>query len=371
VTSKTASAPLLAVSAPHDPSPQSASASSDAFRSSGQSPGPAPVVRTLHLVGPGQVGRSFLRQLAGVPVRVVAVSDRSATVFDRGGLALDALLAHKAAGKALATLPRAESIPTELAIRVVGADVVVDSTPSSAADTEAAVARARAALQNGAFVALAGKNALAAAAPEWLLGAFKGRVGVHAVLGGAGQQLVRELAELREHCRGVELVGNVTTTVLIEAIERGASLEQGIAEAQARGLLEPDPALDLDGSDAATKLRAVWGAVFGESWAEPVAAGAVPRDDVRALDVGVVRARAARGATTRLIARGDRGGNLRVRFEELPAGSPLAAPPDRVVYGYELPGGLRVHTGLAVGYERTAAALLADVRAAIGLEVRS
>lgn len=329
-------------------------------------------MRTLHLVGPGQVGRSFLRQLEALPVRVVAVSDSAATVFDRGGVAIGPLVAHKAAGGALASLPRAEAIPTELAIRVVAADLVVDATPSSEAGTAQAVQRGRAALQNGAFLALSGKNALAAAAPEWLLGAWRGRVGIHAVLGGAGQSLVRELAELREHCRGLVLVGNVTTTLLIEAIERGASLEQGIAEAQARGLLEPDPTLDLDGSDAATKLRCVWGAVFGDSWAEPVSGARVVRDDIRALDVATVRARAARGATTRLVARGDRSGTgLQVRFEELPIGSPLAAPPDRVVYGYELPAGLRVHTGLAVGFDRTAAALLDDVRQALGQEVRS
>ena len=68
--------------------------------------------------------------------------------------------------------------------------------------------------------------------------------------------------------------------------------------------------------------------------------------------------------------RGSRnGGDLRVRFEELPAGSPLVAPPDRVVYGYELDRGLRVHTGLAVGYERTAEALVQDVATAIGGKV--
>ncbi len=345
-----------------------ATPSRDAFRSSGQSPG----VRTLHLVGPGRVGRAFLQQLGDLPVRVVAVSDASATVFDRAGIGIDALVAHKASGGALATLPRAESIPTELAIRIVAADIVVDATPSDAGATAAAVQRGRAALQNGAFLALSGKNALAAQAPEWLLGAFRDRVGVHAVLGGSGQQLVRELPELRAHCRALALVGNVTTTAILEAIEGGATLAEGLAAARARGLLEPDPTLDLDGSDAATKLRAVWGAVFGESGTPSVPPERVAREDLRALDPTVLRERAARGSTTRLVARGSRGGSdLRVQFEEVPLGSPLAAPPDRVVYGYELPGGLRVHTGLAVGHERTAAALLADVRQASGVEVRS
>lgn len=347
-------------------------ASSDAFHSSGQSPGeavpaaesPQPALRTLHLLGPGRVGRAFLQQLAELPVRVVAISDANATVFDRQGLPIDAIAAHKAAGGSLASWPRAEAIPTELAVRIVAADVVVDATPTDQATAPAALQRARAALQNGAFLAVCGKNALAEAASEWLLLVHRGRVGVHAALGGAGQSLVRELAELREHCRSLALVGNVSTTVLIEAIERGATLAEGIAEAQRRGLLEADPTQDLDGSDAATKLRAVWGAVFGDSWTASPAFARIVRADVRGLDPALLRERAARGATTRLVARGSRSGSdLRVAYEEVPRGSPLAAPPDRVVYGYELPGGLRVHTGLAIGHERTAGALLADVTA--------
>jgi homoserine dehydrogenase len=194
---------------------------------------------------------------------------------------------------------------------------------------------------------------------------------VHAVFGGAGQALVRELPELRADCEALALVGNATSTVLIEAIERGVTLTAGIAAAQARGLLEPDPTLDLDGSDAATKLRAVWGVVFGDRGSELPAFARIERQDIRSLDLDLVRARVARGATTRLVARGSRGGaDLRVAFEELPLGSPLAAPADRVVYGYQLPAGLRVHTGLALGHERTADALLADLAQALAAEVR-
>jgi homoserine dehydrogenase len=363
--------PHLRAGAVPSPAVAATAPSRDAFHSSGQSPGP---VRTLHLLGPGRVGRALVPQLAGLPLRVVAISDTAATAFDRQGLPLDAIVAHKAAGGSLASWPRAEAIPTELAVRIVGADVVVDATPTDQVSVQAALQRARAALQNGAFLAVAGKNALAEAAPQWLLGPHRGRVGVHAALGGAGQALLRELDELREHCRELVLVGNVTTTVLVEAIERGGSLDDGLAVARQLGLLEADPTQDLDGSDAATKLRAVWGAVFADAWTAPPAFDRIRRADARALDPALLRARARSGATTRLVARGSRSGNdLRVSFEEVPRGSPLAAPPDRVVYGYQLPGGLRVHTGLGIGHDRTAAALQADVAAflaAPAVEVR-
>jgi homoserine dehydrogenase len=327
------------------------------FRSSGTSPGDN--ARTLHLVGAGQVGQRFLRLLPGTSLRLCAVSDSTATVFDREGLDPLAIAAHKQQRRPLRDFPGAAAISAEVATSVVAADVVADATGSEQASTAAAVARGRAALRNGAFLALCAKNALAAASAEWLGTTLRQQVGCNAALGGAGLQLVRELDELRARCTGLELAGNVTSTVIIQAIERGASLEQGIEHARQLGILEPDPELDLDGSDAAVKLAAVWGALFGGGNPE---VSRIARQHVRELDVDRVRERASRGATTRLLARGDRDPqSLRVQFTEVPATSPLAAPPDRVVYSYRLGQGLRVHTGLGVGYQGTAEALLADV----------
>jgi homoserine dehydrogenase len=233
------------------------------------------------------------------------------------------------------------------------------------------VERVRAALRTGAFVALCGKNALAAQAAGWLQGATRGRFGVDASFGGAGAQLLRELDELRARAEALAVVGNVTTTVVIETIERGGSLDDGLAAARSRGLLESDPTCDLDGSDAACKLVAVFGAVFGESYLRTPALADVARADLRTLAPELLRERHARGATTRLVGRADRAGSLRVAFEEVPIGSPLAAPADRVVYGYRLPEGLRVHVGAAVGADRTAEALCGDVLRAVRAEVRS
>ena len=347
---------------PSSPTSATAAGSQDAFLSSGQSPGRS----TVHLIGPGQVGRAFLRQLRerDAGVRVVAISDSSGTTYARDGLPVDALLAHKAEGSAIAAWPGAEAIPTELAIRVVAADLVVDATPSGAEGTDAAIQRGRAALQSGASLLLCSKNALARRAADWLAPATRARLGINAVLGGTGAQLVEELDELRRDARGLALVGNVTTTAIVSAVEQGATIAEGIAEAERLGFLEPDADLDLDGSDAAVKLLCVWSAVFGETFCEAPSFDAVVRQDVRKLDSGQLQERARRGATTRLVARAGRDGrDLRVGFEEVALGSPLAAPADRVVYGYELPSGLRVHTGLGVGYQRTAEALWVDVAA--------
>lgn len=124
------------------------------FASSGQSPGttaapgqtslsasPRP---TLHLLGVGKVGAAFLAQLAALPIQLVAVSDRSGTAFARTGLDPLAVRAHKLAGQPIAAWPHAETIPTELAIGLCAADVVVDATPTDQQSTAAAIGRVQA-----------------------------------------------------------------------------------------------------------------------------------------------------------------------------------------------------------------------------------
>ncbi|MCA8975341.1 MAG: hypothetical protein KDC98_11515, partial [Planctomycetes bacterium] len=144
----------------------------------------------MHLIGPGQVGRQFLRQLDASRLLLLAVTDSTATAYARTGLDAAAIAAHKERGEPLRDLAGTETIPTATAIELVAGDIVVDTTPSHHAQADRAIERARAALRVGARLALAGKNALAIAAPELLLEHNRGRVGIQAALGGAGRQLV-------------------------------------------------------------------------------------------------------------------------------------------------------------------------------------
>lgn len=299
-----------------------------------------------------------------MPLRITGISDSRATVFSPEGIDLEAIAQHKQAGGNLGELPGSKAVPTPEAIDLVGADIVADATPSSPGDAPQAIARADAAFRNGAALVICGKNALAQAAPAWLLG--DQRVGINAALGGAGRQLVHELHELRAGCTEVALCGNVTTAVIVEAIEQGASIEAGIERARALDMLEPDPSLDLEGIDAAIKLLAVAGAVFGSPAQAALSLAAVERDSIYSLDADLVQDRARRQATTRLVARGNRRGRLSVRFEELPQTSPLARPPEEVAYRYELDGASRLHVGRGVGYDLTAAAMVEDLRDLIG-----
>ncbi|MEP7008838.1 MAG: hypothetical protein ABJC13_00795 [Acidobacteriota bacterium] len=316
-------------------------------------------IPTLHLLGPGKVGRAFLERIARLPLRLLAVSDSTGTLFDPRGLEPRAVAAFKSRGGSLGPHHGGLAISTEDGLALVGADLVIDATPTDLAQPEIAASRCRSILDRGARLALAAKDALCFAGEDLLSPRNHSRVGLNAVLGGTGAHLTAEMADLRATCTAVEIVGNASTTALIEEIEAGRSRQEGIASATRRGLLETDPAQDLDGSDAAVKLSIVVRAL----WGFPLSPADVAKLNLHALDPDLLRERRDRRSTTRLIGRASRDGSFSLAYEEIPRGSHLAVPSDRVVYAYKTGRGLRVHVGSGLGPEGTAEALLADVLA--------
>jgi len=320
------------------------------YASSGTSPGK---IATLHLVGLGQVGRALLRRLEAQNLRLVAASDSSGTLVERTGLDALALERAKSERRPLASTGLAEDLPLELLVELVHADVLADASASNFDGGAAALERSERALRTGSRVCFASKDALAAGAHAWREEIARGRVGWNAALGGTGLRLAQELEALAGEVDEIELVANATTSCVFDELERGADLEGALRRARERGLCEVSAEADLDGRDAAAKLAIVAGALFGR----PIAPQAIERTDVRAHTL-----RSVRGFTTRLVARATRAGEFTVRPEELPRGSILAAPCDRVVYSYRARNGARrVHIGGGLGPARTAQALLADV----------
>lgn len=356
--------PISAISAlDHRPEPYCTSGTSPTRRRPGRhvprdvNPAFASQGARVHLLGPGQVGRELLGLLAHTPHRLVAVSDSRATLSDDSGLDTDAICELKRRGERLRDDPRAIAQPTADAVARVDADVVLDTTATSL-DREGWCELVERVLRRGGRFITASKDALCRAAASWLAESTLEQLGINAVLGGTGRLLHEQLSELRRADASVALAGNASTTVIIEAIEAGASVDEGIALAAERGVLEPDPELDLRGLDAAVKLAIVAGALSGER-VDPLT---IEAEHLRALDPEVLRWRAARGQTTRLVGRWHRGEAPRLRYEALPRCSELAVPTDRVVYRYATADGrARIHVGKGLGALRTAQAALADL----------
>ena len=121
---------------------------------------------------------------------------------------------------------------------------------------EPAISHIRAAFARGMHVVTANKGPIAHAYAD-----------LRDEAAGAGVQLRFESAVMdgapvfnlwRHTMPGAQVLGftgvlNSTTKVIIEAMERGGSFEDGLAEARRMGITEADGAYDVDGWDAAAK----------------------------------------------------------------------------------------------------------------------
>lgn len=167
--------------------------------------------------------------------------------------------------------------------------------------------------------------------------------------------------------RGVTGVFTSTATVVLEAVERGASLDDGIREAQSLGIAEADPTYDVDGWDSAVKLCAISNVIL-ERALHPEQ---VRREGIRHLDPETVRAARRAGRPFRLVGRvgvADDTISARVAPEQVPAGSPLAVSDTTLVTHYDadvFPGGLTV-TSSAPDLTTTAYGMFTDFLECIG-----
>jgi homoserine dehydrogenase len=281
----------------------------------------------LLLAGFGHVGRRLAelldRGFPGVEATVVGVTTGSHGAWaDPAGLP---------PGRILELYRTRGGFPQRLdtleIVRSLDYDVLVELSPLAiAARGEPAIAHVRAALARGRHAVSANKGPVAWAYRE-LSGLARER-GVRflfesAVMDGA------PVFNLRRHClRGLGIqaldgVLNSTTNVVLGRMEQGAGLEQAVAEAQAMGIAEADPAADLDGWDAAVKLAALANVLMDAE----LAPEAVLRQGIRHLGPGDLAAAGRRGRRIKLVCEAARdGGGVSARVEprELDPAHPFA-----------------------------------------------
>ena len=167
--------------------------------------------------------------------------------------------------------------------------------------------------------------------------------------------------------RSVRGVFTSTATVVLETVERGGTVDDGIRAAQALGIAEADPTYDVDGWDSAVKLCAISSVVLGRSMHPED----VQRQGLRTVDAAAVRAAHRDGRPVRLIGRvGVEDGALvaRVTPEQVATGSPFAVTGTTLVTHYDadvFPHGLTV-TSHAPDVTTTAYGLLTDFLDVIG-----
>ena len=246
-------------------------------------------------------------------------------------------------------------------------DVVIDAL----AGREPAATMAARALGRGVPVVSANKSMLAADGPRLRRVAARAGTSLRieaAVM--AGVPFIGTLERRPLAGRAARLAGvlNGTSHFALTRMADGLPLDAAIAEAQARGFAEPDPAADVSGTDARDKL-VVLAAVLLDA---AIAPHAVAVDGIGDLTPADLRAAACLGGVIKPVAFASRGARALAAFAGpawLPSRHPLAgiSGVDNaiVIEGRHVPR--LVFTGPGAGPGVTAATLIDDaVEAAEG-----
>ena len=311
----------------------------------------------LALIGYGNVGRALARLLRQkrreFPFTVTGIHTlRHGTAIQSSGLPLEPAFG-----------PRAASV--EEFLEQARADVAVELTTLNPVDGEPAISHIRAAFARGMHVATANKGPVAHAFADLREEAVRAGVGFRfesAVMDGA------PVFNLWRHCLpGVRVLGftgalNSTSKVIIEAMERGGSFEDGMSRARAMGITEAGGAFDVEGWDSAAKTAALANVLMdARTTPQKVSTRGITR-----LTPERLRAMAQRGKTVRLISRGRRNGaavSLRVRAEVLDRSDILASAPGAsnvILFHTDLMGTFGT-VSIEPGVEQTAYGVFSDL----------
>jgi homoserine dehydrogenase len=223
--------------------------------------------------------------------------------------------------------PRAASI--EEFLDAAHADIAMELTTLDPATGEPAISHIRAAFARHMHVVTANKGPIAHAYAELRDEAARAGVGFRFEAAAMDGAPVFNLWHY--NLPGVKVLGftgalNSTSKVVVEAMERGSSFEDGLKAARALGITEGNGAFDVEGWDSAAKTAALAN-VLMDAHTTPQR---VSTRGIAKLTPERIAEIARRGKTVRLISRARRVGgrvSLRVRAEVLDRCDILAATP--------------------------------------------
>jgi homoserine dehydrogenase len=341
------------------------------------------MVRTQRVIlcGFGRVGRAFAQLLSErrdsiqacyeLDLRLVAVADIGGSALAPRGLESippGELLAHVNGGGSVEGfgdfgMPGAEG---EAVIDSLDADLLVEATPTNLTTGEPGLRHMRAALRRGMHVVAANQGPLVLRYVELQELSQEHRALIlmsAATAGGLPTLDVGETCLAGATILGIEGVLNGTTNfILTKMRDEGYGYRDALHEAQAHGIAEADPRLDVEGFDTANKLlllsNALLGTRFGPSHVSC-------RGITEITPQMVLESRSA-GKSMKLIGRATvRSGSvhLAVAPEELPQDHPLASvhgAEEAVTYDTDTMGRVTVMGGRS-SPTAAAAALLKDI----------
>jgi homoserine dehydrogenase len=243
--------------------------------------------------------------------------------------------------------------------------VLVECTPTNLTTGEPALGHIREALGKKWHIGAASKGALVLHFKE-LMDQAKTN-GVQIKFSGATAAALPTLDVGTISLAGAEILGiegilTGVTNLILTRMEEGIPFQEALKEAQARGIAEPDPSLDVDGWDSACKILLISNAVAGTDFV----LSDVVREGIRGVKTEDIQSAKQEGRVLKLLGRLVReGGKSRaeVRLTAIGKDHPLfhiSATNKAITYFTDTMGPVTVSGGKS-DPRGTAAALLKDI----------
>jgi homoserine dehydrogenase len=243
--------------------------------------------------------------------------------------------------------------------------VLVECTPSNWRTGEPQLAYLHRALDKGWSVAAASKGALVV---DYKNLAAKARANKLALkFSGATAAALPTLDVATISLAGARILGfegilTGTTNYILSRLEQGLTFEAALKEAQAKGIAEPDPSMDIDGWDTACKTLLLANAAAGTDWTIKD----IEVEGIRGVTAGALHDARAAGNSLKLLGRlAENGGKYRaeVKVAPVPPSHPLfrlTGTTKGIVFRTDTMGTVAVTDGKS-DPRGTAAAVLKDV----------
>lgn len=321
-------------------------------------------IRRVAVTGFGSVGQALAQILVDhveLPIVIVAVVDRGGYALDKDGLSPEALLDAKSEGSVARHSSGHKAAFDAEALHASGADALLELSSTNYDDGEPGWGYVQAVLELGLDVVLASKGSLVAHWDELFEGAERAgsRVGFSATHGAPLPAVdMARYGLAGSQITAIRALFNSTTGLLLEQMETGKSLEESLVVASQAGSVETNPALDIEGWDAAAKCVIVGRSIFGGT----LTLDGVSRVGIENLSGSEVREAAKNDTPIKLVSTilpGTDGPNASVKPVSLPAGDPLAGLRDGalgIVYEAEPIGAMFVAGYSTFGAGTTTAA---------------
>lgn len=296
-------------------------------------------VKKLALLGFGNAGQAFARLLLdkedeirrkyGCQVKVSAIATNSrGNLEDDDGIDLEEALSDIEREGKFCDAARLSQMTTMEIVRKADYDILIEMTPLNIFSGQPAISHIEEAFARGKDVVTANKGPIA-----WRFSALKkmaeekGCKFFYETTVMDGTPVFNLVEKTLPLAKVTEVSGilNSTTNFILEEMAKGSPYDDIISRGKAMGFIEADPAMDIEGYDAAAKITALLNVLMDAD----MTPDQVDRKGIEDITAEHIQKAAERGNVIKLLCSGRRSADgkvvARVRPEEVPAGDMLAS----------------------------------------------